>query len=198
MKTPLERTSGRGAGVGIPWLGKLAAEGVQSRSKQRFLCAGRRRWQSQGLCKEPGNKHIRSRSLQRRRVMQGGAGTGVRLHRGWSGKASSKVTPHRGEERSQASVCRQSRAPGGGSRAARAQQARAKARASMATVGWGRRRGLGNDCKWWQRLGVTCSLEGRSDRIQRGGESSGSSFLTWQVRWAWGGSRAAVIWAGLG
>lgn len=31
---------------------------------------------SQDLCKEPGNKPIRSRSLQRRRVMQEGAETG--------------------------------------------------------------------------------------------------------------------------
>ena len=31
---------------------------------------------------------------------------------------------------------------------------------------------------WWQRLGVTCSLEGGSNRILRGGESSGSNFLT--------------------
>ena len=62
--------------MGIRWQGKLAAVGVQSRSKQRFLWAGHQRWQSRDLCKEPGNKHIRSQSLQRRRVVQGGAGTG--------------------------------------------------------------------------------------------------------------------------
>lgn len=75
--------------------------------------------QQPSLCKEPGT-HTRSWSLQPR-VMQGGAGTGARLHRRWSGKASSKETDW-AVERKGARSCLQTQ-PGSrrGSRAARAQ-----------------------------------------------------------------------------
>lgn len=63
---------------------------------------------------------------------------------------------------------------------------------------WPRRGGEGGE-GWWPGLGVTCSLEGRSDRIQRERKLWLRLFdLAGQVALGWEQDSCDVGWAGLG